>query len=167
MGSPSDDKEPTTSGISAAPSPSSVTDANIEAGEVKSAGLERRAQFETKRGLSPRHVQLMAIGGSIGTGLFVGIGSVLSDAGPLSLVLGYLFWGVLFIWPCYLCVAEMCAYLPVRGTIFELASRFVDPALGFSMGWTYFFAGQYSLCCLGPLEQRQQINLALERYLGG
>lgn len=40
---------------------------------------------ETKRGLSPRHVQLMAIGGSIGTGLFVGIGGVLSKAGPLSL----------------------------------------------------------------------------------
>lgn len=142
MGSPADDKEPT--GISAAPSTS--IDANVEAGDVKPAygtGLERRAQFETKRGLSPRHVQLMAIGGSIGTGLFVGIGSVLSDAGPLSLVLGYLFWGVLFIWPCYLCVAEMCAYLPVRGTIFELASRFVDPALGFSMGWTYFFAGPF------------------------
>lgn len=143
MGVPSDDKEPT--GISTAPSHS---DANVEAGDVKPAfgGLERRAQFETQRGLSPRHVQLMAIGGSIGTGLFVGIGSVLSDAGPLSLVLGYLFWGVLFIWPCYLCVAEMCAYLPIRGTIFELASRFVDPALGFSMGWTYFFAGTMLVC---------------------
>lgn len=137
MGASSDDKAPM--GISTAPSHS---DANVEIGDVKTAvGGERRAQFETKRGLSPRHVQLMAIAGSIGTGLFVGIGSVLSQAGPLSLVLGYLFWGVLFIWPCYLCVAEMCAYLPVRGTIFELASRFVDPALGFAMGWTYFFAG--------------------------
>lgn len=143
MGVPSDDKE--SSGISTAPSHG---DANVEVGDVKaiSGGLERRAQFETKRGLSPRHVQLMAIGGSIGTGLFVGIGSVLSDAGPLSLVLGYLFWGVLFIWPCYLCVAEMCAYLPIRGTIFELASRFVDPALGFSMGWTYFFSGTMLVC---------------------
>ncbi|KAF7562906.1 hypothetical protein G7046_g1213 [Stylonectria norvegica] len=101
---------------------------------------------QTKRGLSPRHVQLMAIGGSIGTGLFVGIGGVLSKAGPLSLVLGYLIWGVFFVWPCNLCVAEMCAYLPVRGTIFELASRFIDPALGFAMGWTYFYAGVMLVC---------------------
>ncbi|KAK5076547.1 hypothetical protein LTR51_002229 [Lithohypha guttulata] len=101
---------------------------------------------ETKRGLSPRHVQLMAIGGSIGTGLFVGIGGVLSNAGPLSLLLGYCFWGILFIWPCNLCTGEMCAYLPIKGTVFELASRFVDPALGFAMGWTYFFAGAMLVC---------------------
>ncbi|KAI1493314.1 amino acid permease/ SLC12A domain-containing protein [Biscogniauxia mediterranea] len=101
---------------------------------------------QTKRGLSPRHVQLMAIGGSIGTGLWVGIGSVLSTAGPLSLILGYAFWGLLYVWPLNLCVAEMCAYLPIRGTIFELASRFVDPALGFAMGWTYFFAGTMLVC---------------------
>ncbi|KAI5917176.1 amino acid permease/ SLC12A domain-containing protein [Camillea tinctor] len=101
---------------------------------------------QTQRGLSPRHVQLMAIGGSIGTGLWVGIGSVLSNAGPLSLVLGYAFWGLLYVWPLNLCVAEMCAYLPIRGTIFELASRFVDPALGFAMGWTYFFAGTMLVC---------------------
>ncbi|KAL0942091.1 proline-specific permease put4 [Colletotrichum truncatum] len=101
---------------------------------------------ETVRGLSPRHVQLMAIGGSIGTGLWVGIGGVLSKAGPLSLVLGYTFWGLLFIWPLNLSVAEMCAYLPIRGSIFELASRFVDPALGFAMGWTYFFAGLMLVC---------------------
>lgn len=100
----------------------------------------------THRGLSPRHVQLMAIGGSIGTGLFVGIGSVLSKAGPLSLVLGYLMWGCLFVWPCNLCVAEMCAYLPVRGSIFELAARYVDPAVGFAMGWTYFYASVMLVC---------------------
>ncbi|KAI1059079.1 hypothetical protein NW752_006643 [Fusarium irregulare] len=100
----------------------------------------------TVRGLSPRHVQLMAIGGSIGTGLFVGIGGVLSKAGPLSVVLGYLIWGVFFVWPCNLCVAEMCSYLPIRGSIFELAARFVDPALGFAMGWTYFYAGLMLVC---------------------
>lgn len=89
--------------------------------------------YETKRGLSSRHVQLMAIGGSIGTGLFVGIGSYLRDAGPLSLFLGYLFYGILFIWPTNLCVGEMCAYLPIRGSIFELAARYIDPAFGFAM----------------------------------
>ena len=90
-------------------------------------------QFQTKRGLASRHVQLMAIGGSIGTGLFVGIGSYLQNAGPLSLFLGYLFWGFLFILPVNLSVGEMCAYLPIRGSIFELAARFIDPAFGFAM----------------------------------
>lgn len=40
----------------------------------------------------------------------------------------------------------MITYLPIRGTLFELASRYVDPALGFAMGWTYFFAGFMLLC---------------------
>ncbi|KAI9375595.1 amino acid permease/ SLC12A domain-containing protein [Aspergillus egyptiacus] len=101
---------------------------------------------ETKRGLSSRHVQLMAIGGSIGTGLFVGIGEYLKDAGPLSVILGYLLYGILFIWPCYLCVGEMCAYLPIRGSIFELAARYVDPAFAFAMGWVYFYAGVMLVC---------------------
>ncbi|KAL4968239.1 putative proline permease [Aspergillus stella-maris] len=101
---------------------------------------------QTKRGLSARHVQLMAIGGSIGTGLFVGIGSYMQESGPLSVVLGYLLYGLLFIWPCYLCVGEMCAYLPIRGSIFELASRYVDPAFSFAMGWVYFYAGVMLVC---------------------
>lgn len=130
-------------------SPSGSAPSDIQVGGVVSsdggAGIATK-YGETKRGLSPRHVQLMAIGGSIGTGLWIGIGGVLTKAGPLSLVLGYMFWGLLYIWPLNLCVAEMCAYLPIRGSIFELASRFVDPALGFAMGWTYFFAGLMLVC---------------------
>ncbi|KAK7222667.1 hypothetical protein V2G26_010670 [Clonostachys chloroleuca] len=116
-------------------------------GVLVSGELEIDRQYgRTKRGLSPRHVQLMTIGGSIGTGLFVGIGGSLSRAGPLSLFLGYIIWGVFFIWPCMLSVAEMCAYLPIRGSIFELAGRYVDPALGFALGWLYFFAGVMLVC---------------------
>ncbi|KAF6814823.1 proline transporter [Colletotrichum sojae] len=40
----------------------------------------------------------------------------------------------------------MVAWLPIRGSIYELAARFVDPALGFAMGWTYFFAGAMLVC---------------------
>ncbi|KAG0158130.1 hypothetical protein PDIDSM_5643 [Penicillium digitatum] len=101
---------------------------------------------QTKRGLSSRHVQLMAIGGSIGTALFVGIGSYLREAGPLSVFLGYLVWGCLFMLPVNLCVGEMTAYLPLRGSIFELAARFIDPAFGFAMGWVYFYGGVMLVC---------------------
>ncbi|KKF93517.1 putative proline-specific permease put4 [Ceratocystis platani] len=126
----------------------SSSELGVKSPEVASmqAGATKSEFTETKRGLSPRHVQLMAIGGSIGTGLFVGIGGVLIKAGPLSLVLGYIFWSVLFVWPSYLCVAEMAAYLPVKGSIFELAARFVDPALGFAIGWTYFYASVMLVC---------------------
>ncbi|ETI20678.1 hypothetical protein G647_07020 [Cladophialophora carrionii CBS 160.54] len=126
-----------------------VSEEPLEEGEVygrRLSATEWAKYRQTKRGLTPRHVQLMAIGGSIGTALFVGIGGSLKNAGPLSLLLGYLFWGLLFIWPSYLLVAEMLAWLPVRGTIFELCGRYVDPALGFAMGWTYFFAGAMLVC---------------------
>ncbi|CAG7560605.1 unnamed protein product [Fusarium equiseti] len=102
--------------------------------------------LQTHRGLSPRHVQLMTIAGGIGVGLFVGVGGVLSKAGPLPLIIGYLIYGLGFIWPTMLNVAEMVAWLPIRGSIYELASRFVDPALGFAMGWTYFYAGAMLVC---------------------
>lgn len=127
--------------------PPTLIDSVPEYNPDKSLAAQINAQYGvTQRGLSPRHVQLMAIGGSIGTGLFIGIGGVLSKAGPLSVFLGYLVWGLLFIWPCNLCVAEMCSYLPIKGSIFELAARFVDPALGFAMGWTYFYAGVMLVC---------------------
>ncbi|PVH79029.1 proline permease [Cadophora sp. DSE1049] len=101
---------------------------------------------QTKRGLSGRHVQLMALGGSIGTGLFVGIGGSLRSSGPLSLVLGYIAYCIAFIWPCNLCVGEMATYLPIRGSIFEFAKRYVDEAFGFALGWTYFYTAAMLLC---------------------
>ena len=101
---------------------------------------------QTRRGLAPRHVQLMAICSAIGTGLFVGIGGVLSKSGPASVFIGYLIWAFVYTWPLNLCVGEMAAYLPVRGAIYELAARYVDPAFGFALGWVYFLAGVMILC---------------------
>ncbi|KAL6416027.1 putative proline permease protein [Ilyonectria robusta] len=100
----------------------------------------------TQRGLSNRHLQLMVIASSIGTGLFVGIGSALRTAGPLSVLLAYLIYPIIFILPCSLGVAEMATHLPIRGSIYEFASRYVDPAFGFALGWTYFFASAMLFC---------------------
>lgn len=100
----------------------------------------------TKRGLSGRHVQLMAIGGSIGTGLFVGVGSSLRTAGPLSVLLAYIIYSSLFIWPCNMVVAEMATHLPIRGSVYEFATRYVDPAFGFALGWTYFYGASMLFC---------------------
>lgn len=76
---------------------------------------------QTKRGLLGRHDQLMAIEDSIGAGPFVGIGSSLRNAGPLSCVLTYL-----------VLLTVLCAYhLPTRGRISEFSSRCMDPAFWF------------------------------------
>lgn len=100
----------------------------------------------TKRGLKSRHVQLMAIGGSIGTGLFVGIGASLSRAGPLSVFLAYLIYSCIFIWPTNMAVAELVTFLPLRRGIFEFGIRFLDPAIGFAFGWAYFYAAAMLVC---------------------
>ncbi|KAK4498925.1 hypothetical protein PRZ48_009435 [Zasmidium cellare] len=122
------------------------SDSEPDVGEVVKSDEITRKYGTTKRGLSGRHVQLMAIAGAIGTGLFVGIGNSLSKAGPLSVLLAYIIYPTLFIWPCNMCVAEMATHLPIRGSIYEFASRYVDPAFGFALGWTYFFASSMLYC---------------------
>nr|XP_019010649.1 uncharacterized protein I206_05123 [Kwoniella pini CBS 10737]OCF49430.1 hypothetical protein I206_05123 [Kwoniella pini CBS 10737] len=87
------------------------------------------------RGLKPRHVSLIAIGGVIGTGLFIGTGTALSNGGPLGLWLGFSFVGILVFFM-MLGLGEMAAYLPITGGQLTYAGRFFDPALGFAMIWS-------------------------------
>lgn len=61
---------------------------------IESGTIAIEQQYGTvKRGLKSRHIQFIAIGGTIGTGLFVGSGGALARAGPVSLLLGYLIVG--------------------------------------------------------------------------
>ncbi|KXS96400.1 hypothetical protein AC579_5425 [Pseudocercospora musae] len=89
------------------------------------------------RRLGNRQIQLIAIGGSIGTALFVSIGSGLYRAGPGSLFLAYA------IYACFLALvnngtAEMTVLFPVSGGFVRLAGHFVDEAFGFMSGWNFF-----------------------------
>lgn len=101
------------------------------------------AMGETGEGLSRdlhgRHLQFIAIGAALGTGLFLGIGSALAAAGPGSLLIAFLFVGVI-VYSVMVGLGEMAAYIPVAGSFTVYASRFVDPTLGFSMGWIYWFS---------------------------
>ncbi|KAI9902383.1 hypothetical protein N3K66_001735 [Trichothecium roseum] len=91
------------------------------------------------RALSSRHLQFIAIGGTVGTGLFLGTGGALATAGPVGVLLAFIFIGsVVFSVMTALC--EMTAYIPVAGAFGAYASRFVDPTLGFAMGWIYWFS---------------------------
>lgn len=102
---------------------------DVETGSAN--GLERT--------MGSRHLQFIAIGGTIGTGLFIGTGSALSTAGPVSLLIAFLFVGSV-VYSIMVSIAEMATYIPVAGSFTAYATRFVDPTLGFAMGWIYWFS---------------------------
>ncbi|ORX48548.1 hypothetical protein DM01DRAFT_1338605 [Hesseltinella vesiculosa] len=93
----------------------------------------------TKRGLSARHIQMISLGGSIGTGLFLNVGASIADAGPAGALIAYLIIGSM-VYCIMTCVGEMCSFLPVSGSFNHFAARFVDPAFGFALGWNYWFS---------------------------
>ena len=88
------------------------------------------------RGLGSRQIQMIAIGGAIGTGLFLGAGTAISKAGP-SLVLSYAVAG-LVIFVIMRALGELLTYRPVSGSFSEYAREFAGPFAGFATGWTYW-----------------------------
>ncbi|PLW57964.1 hypothetical protein PCANC_00766 [Puccinia coronata f. sp. avenae] len=98
-----------------------------------------RANEGLKRGMESRHIQMISIGGVIGTGLFLGTASALHNAGPAGMVLGYIVMGSVS-WVVMGCLGEMVAHLPVAGGHVTLAGRFVSPSLSFAMGYNYWYS---------------------------
>lgn len=88
------------------------------------------------RGLSPRTIQMIAIGGAIGTGLFYGAGGAIEQAGP-ALILAYLVAG-LAIFVIMRALGELLTYRPVTGSFAEYANEFLGRFAGFATGWTYW-----------------------------
>ncbi|KAJ6008211.1 hypothetical protein N7540_012187 [Penicillium herquei] len=118
-----------------------ASDTNLE-DEIsqKAEIIDLPDQHSVVRGLKPRHTQLIAIGGCIGTGLFVSSGQVLSRAGPAFLLLGYCIVDF-FIWLIVTAITEMGTYLPVRGaSISYYATRYVSSSFGFAIGWLYWYS---------------------------
>lgn len=97
-------------------------------------------QLNTKRGLKSRHTQLIAIGGTLGTGLFVGSGATLAKGGPAFIFLSYVIVSIL-VWMVVTALSEMGSYLPVTGgTMASYGSRYVSRSLGIAMGWLYWYS---------------------------
>lgn len=94
-------------------------------------------QNKLNRGLSSRHISMIAIGGAIGTGLFVATGSVVSQAGPGGAIAAYLIIGIMLYF-LMSSVGELATFYPVSGSFSSYATRFVDSSLGFTMGWLYW-----------------------------
>lgn len=89
-----------------------------------------------QRHLGNRQIQLIAIGGSIGTALFVSIGTGLYNGGPGSLFLAFTIQSI-FLAMVNNCIAEMTTAFPVSGGFIRLAGKWVDDALGFMVGWNF------------------------------
>ncbi|KAI7944653.1 hypothetical protein MJO28_010348 [Puccinia striiformis f. sp. tritici] len=114
--------------------------------DLDSKFVERDGQKESLspnqglgRGMKSRHIQMISIGGVIGTGLFLGTASALHNAGPAGMVLGYLVMGSIS-WVVMGCLGEMVAHLPIPGGHVTLAERFVSPSLSFTMGYNYWYS---------------------------
>lgn len=90
-----------------------------------------------KRDMKSRHLMMISIGGTIGTGLFMGSGQVISQAGPLGAILAYLFGGFV-MYLALLCLGELAVAMPVAGSFQSYASRFISPGIGFTVGWLYW-----------------------------
>ncbi|KAF7975604.1 hypothetical protein HWV62_9179 [Athelia sp. TMB] len=96
----------------------------------------------TVRAMQSRHLMMIAIGGTIGTGLFLSAGSAIALAGPASALLSYFVVGI-FVYSVVISLGEMAAMYPVSGAFSVFGTRFVSPAFGFTLGWNYWF--QWSL----------------------
>ncbi|KAG0029497.1 hypothetical protein BGZ82_007941 [Podila clonocystis] len=92
---------------------------------------------ELKRGLKARHLSMISIAGTIGTGLFLASGSSIAQAGPLGALIAYTMIGSMVFFM-MTSLGEMATLIPTAGSFNTYAARFVDPALGFALGVNYF-----------------------------
>lgn len=93
---------------------------------------------ELRRDLKQRHIVMVAIGGSIGTGIFLASGNAIHTAGPGGALVAYLLIA-LMVYCLMTSLGEMSAYMPTTGSFCEYSTRFVEPAFGFAMSYNYWF----------------------------
>lgn len=93
---------------------------------------------ELKRGLKARHLNMIALGGSIGTGIFLAMGDTIHQAGPSGALVAYGLVGIM-VYFLITSLGEMATFMPISGSFSSYATKFIDPALGFALGWNYWY----------------------------
>ena len=97
-----------------------------------------------KRTMEQRHLVMIALGGVIGSGLFVSSGYTIGEAGPLGAVLAYVL-GALVAWMVMCCLGELAVAYPVSGGFHIYASRNLGQARGFATAWLYWLCWAVAL----------------------
>ncbi|KAG0029381.1 hypothetical protein BGZ81_003863 [Podila clonocystis] len=97
-----------------------------------------------QRNLKARHLAMISLGGTIGTGLFLASGGSIAEGGPGFSQVAYCLIGTMVY--CFMSsLGEMATYLPISGSLNAYGTRFFDPALGFTLGWTYWLSWSVTL----------------------
>lgn len=91
-----------------------------------------------RRALKDRHIQLIALGGIIGSGYFLGTGAVIHQVGP-SVFLAYILGG-LIIYLTMLCMGELAVAIPISGSFINYTADFISPSLACGVGWSYWIS---------------------------
>ena len=95
------------------------------------------AETGLRRTMGPRHLIMIAMGGVIGSGLFLSSGYTISQAGPLGAVIAYLV-GAFVVYLVMACLGELAIAYPVSGAFHIYAARSIGPATGFATAWLYW-----------------------------
>jgi len=90
------------------------------------------------KSMKTRHLHMIAIGGSIGAGFFVGSGGAFAKGGPASVLIDFSLMGIMIFNVVY-ALGELAVMYPVSGGFYTYSARFIDPSWGFAMGWNYVF----------------------------
>ncbi|KAI0199753.1 amino acid permease/ SLC12A domain-containing protein [Astrocystis sublimbata] len=129
------------SGDKRSASPTKVGDVTVTGKEAPGGAVADNGNIiddGLQRGLKSRHLQMIAFGGVVGASIWYGTGTAVAYSGPLGALISFLIVGVdvFFVMQS---LGEMATLFPVQGAFIELAGRFVDPAVGFSLGWNYWY----------------------------
>lgn len=133
----------------------------IHQGETGGRSLNELKGSNTNQGLQrtmkARHLFMISLGGVIGSGLFLGSGYTISQAGPAGAILSYLVGGfIMFL--TMLCLGELSVAMPVSGSFQTYTTKFIGPGTGFALGWLYWLGWSVTvaleLLSSGQLMQR-------------
>lgn len=99
---------------------------------------ETQQPAKLQRKLGARHLNMIAIGGSIGTGLFLASGATIANAGPGGALLAYALIGVM-IYFLMTSLGELATHNPTSGAFFTYGTKYVEKGFGFALGWNYWY----------------------------
>ena len=100
--------------------------------------MSETQQPQLQRKLGARHLNMIAIGGSIGTGLFLASGATIANAGPGGALLAYALIGVM-IYFLMTSLGELATHNPTSGAFFTYGTKYVEGGFGFALGWNYWY----------------------------